>query len=648
MKTRLFAALTGLCFLAACSTPINTPPSGAGTATTSSSKQKQQPSADVFRRPSPAISDRPELTFNAATADTATAEQWIADAEMAPPEEAGELLLRAAEVLLREGELDRADDIVRELVGPELEPDQAVRLALIRARVYRGHAQFSQALQQLSDPLIENAILDAPLARQLQFSQLRASLFAIEGNHLSAAQEWIYIDPLLAPAQQAYNRQQIWDSLMRIPGEDLPTYIAAANNRDYLGWLELAELTKNYQGNINQQIRQRDAWLKRWPHHPARNNLPGGLDKLDQLVVERPDKIALLLPVSGRLAPYGKAIRDGFMAAYYDALSKGAELPQLRQYDTENRDITAVYQQAVSDGNSMVIGPLQKEDIEALIKTYSNAMPVPTLALNRIPGQRFPNGLFQFGLNPEDEAQQIANIAAAKGYRRAMIVTPEGSWGTKVAEAFAETWQQLGGLIVTSTSFDATANNYSKKIKDALQIDASIQRRNLLQQIIGNRPHFEPYRRTDVDFIFLVARPNEGRAIKPLLAYHYAGAIPVYATSHIYRGTRSPDKDQDLNGVHFIDIPWILDEDTGLQQAISQEIPQSGNFQRMYALGVDSFRLHLRLGQLQSTDSSRLFGETGTLRLNALRQIERKLSLAEIQNGIPVTVPVSEMVDSAQ
>ncbi|USA44285.1 penicillin-binding protein activator [Spongiibacter taiwanensis] len=648
MKTRLFAGLISLSLLAACAGPVTSPSPDRTKLIVDTPKQPRPSTSEVFRRPSPLITDRPELGFNAATASAEMAEQWIADAELAPPEEASELLLRAAEVLLREGELDRADDIVHELVAPELETDQAVRLALIRARVFRGHAQFQEALQQLSDPLIEEGILEAPLARQLQFSQLRASLYSIEGDHLRAAQEWIYIDPLLAPGQQTYNRAQIWDSLMQIPDKQLASQMDTADNRDYLGWLELAALAKNYQGNLNQQIIQRDAWLRRWPNHPAQGALPGGLGKLDQLVVERPDKIALLLPVSGRLAPYGKAIRDGFLAAYYDALSQGATLPQVKQYDTESRDVNAVYQQALHEGNSMVIGPLQKEDLDALIDKQGATMPVPTLALNRVPGQRFPNGLFQFGLNPEDEAQQIASIAAAKGYKRAMIVTPEGSWGTKVAEAFSEAWQQQGGLVVASTNFDASANNYSKKIKDALLIDASIKRRNLLQQIIGERPQFEPYRRTDVDFIFLVARPNEGRAIKPLLAYHYAGDIPVYATSHIYRGTKSPDKDQDLNGVHFIDIPWILNEDSNLHRAIANELPQSSNYQRMYALGVDSFRLHLRLGQLQSADSSRLFGETGTLRLNNLRQIERKLSLAEMQNGVPITVPMSENVDAGE
>jgi len=148
-------------------------------------------------------------------------------------------------------------------------------------------------------------------------------------------------------------------------------------------------------------------------------------------------------------------------------------------------------------------------------------------------------------------------------------------------------------------------------------------------------PYFEPYRRSDADMIFLVARPNEGRAVKPLLAYHYAGDLPVYATSHIYRGNTDRSRDQDINGIHFVDIPWVFNSDSAIRQAINAHFARSDAFQRMYALGVDSFRLHMRINQLR-TGSGQVFGETGTLTLNALGQIERELTLAEIRGGVAV------------
>ena len=629
MKTRFFVYALGGALLAACSSTPEAP-------TTGSDADRGLYSYDI-NRPGPArdAGAHRELGFNPATADASAVEQWLIDAQSASPEEAAELQLRAAEVLLRDGEAGRADDIVADLIAPELSPGQALRLAIVRARVHRAHAEFADALQQLSDPLVEQAMLEAPLRRQLQFSQLRASLFAIEGDHLAAVREWIFIDPLLMPAQQQHNRKSIWQSLMQIPTATLLDNLDSASNRDYLGWLELASIAKDNQGNIEAQIRQRDAWLARWPKHPAnQGKLPGGLDQLDTLMVEQPQKIALLLPVTGRYAAYGKAIRDGFIAAYEDARRLDASVPTLMFYDSETADINALYQQMRSDGAEMVIGPLRKEKLSELIARYQTAMPLPTLALNRIDGDTFPSGLYQFGLNPEDEAQQVAEIARSKGLRRALIVTPEGSWGSNVAYAFAQRWQGLGGEIIASTSFDANANNYSKQIKQVLQIDQSERRHRDLQRIIGMHPHFEPHRRGDVDMVFLVARPNEGRAVKPLLAYHYASDLPVYATSHIYQGNTDASRDQDINGIHFIDIPWVLSEDNAIRRDVSDNLPNSSSFQRMYALGVDSFRLHMRINQLQS--DGQVFGETGALSLNELGQIERTLSLATIRRGVAV------------
>lgn len=626
MKTRLIGLALLTLVVSGCSSPPYSAPSYEPRATPSQVSPRPAPSSQPQHR-----------GFNPATADSASIELWLEQATTAPLEQARELKLRAAEVLLRDGDLARAEEAVQELIIPELAPSRAVRLAIVRARVHRGHGEFSDALDALTDPLVESYISEQAFFRQIQFSQLRSSMFSIQGDHLNAVRERIYVDPLLNREQQALNREAIWDGLMQIPTPELLDNLNSSDERDYLGWLELAAIAKDYQGDLEGQIRRRDDWLKRWPRHPARDQLPGGLDKLEELVITRADQIALLLPVSGRLAAYGKAIRDGFFAAYYQSRGNNADTPAVRLYDSADASMAELYQRAVRDGSQMIIGPLQKAQVSALVEAQGENMAVPTLALNQIEGQRFPSGFYQFALNPEDEARQLADITHTKGLQRALIITPEGSWGSKVAESFAARWQELGGNIVGSTAFDAEQNNYSKQIKQVLHIDRSQRRLQRLQQIIGTRPQYEPYRRTDADFIFLVARPNEGRAIKPLLAYHYAGDLPVYATSHIYQGDRNPARDQDIEGVQFLDIPWVFNEESEIRRTIDQLLPNSDRYQRMYALGVDSFRLHLRLSQLGS--GAQVFGETGALHLNPLRQIERRLPLAEIRSGRATVIP---------
>lgn len=614
------------------------------------------PSQDQITTETPGIESRqaqpspiePDYqVFNPAEADSQDVALWLQQALSAAPLAAAELRLRAAAVLLRDGEPGKADSAISPLVLPELSPEHAIRLSIIQARIFRYYSKMTDALATLADPLVNNYLFSAPAHLQIQFSQLRASLFSIEGQLLAATRERIFLHPLLNDEQAEANAEQIWQMLLQIPQQALLNNINSAADTDYLGWLELALIAKTHPGNLEAQIQGRNQWLQRWPAHPARQgmSLPGELHKLEELALNRAEQVALLLPVSGKLARFGKAVRNGYLAASFEAKQSGNPVPLLRVYDSASGEINQLYQQAVNDGADIVFGPLSKDKFSELVEQQGRRMVKPTFALNRIDGERFPRGLYQLSLSPEDEAVQIAEIARRKGYQRAMIISPAGSWGNKVAEAFDHHWQQLGGTTVATTHFNAAANDYSKKIKAVMQLDRSEARRAKLRQITGLRAQFEPHRRRDIDFIFLVARPREGRAIIPLLAYHYASELPVLSTSHIYPGSDNKTRDRDINNVLFVDIPWVLNEQNPLRDKVLKDFPGTEALQRMYALGVDSFHLNLRLNQLQGP-GSQIFGATGTLSLNPLRQIERQLSPAIIANGrallVDTTSPETE------
>ncbi|HEY7884272.1 MAG TPA: penicillin-binding protein activator, partial [Cellvibrionaceae bacterium] len=135
---------------------------------------------------------------------------------------------------------------------------------------------------------------------------------------------------------------------------------------------------------------------------------------------------------------------------------------------------------------------------------------------------------------------------------------------------------------------------------------------------------FEPRRRQDVDMIFLIATPAEARQIKPTLAFHYAGDVPVYATSQIYTGQISTT-DSDLNGIRFNTLPWQFDHTRPEKQLLSQHSQVPIAFIPLQAMGVDAYHLYPRLPQLHRLGRARLFGATGNLSLNAQGQVKREL-----------------------
>ena len=314
---------------------------------------------------------------------------------------------------------------------------------------------------------------------------------------------------------------------------------------------------------------------------------------------------------------------------------------------TGTRDITSLYLQAVELGVDMVIGPLLKESVRQL--QGLEQLPVPTLALNYGDDWRTnPGGFYQFGLAPEDEIRQAARMAWQAGHRNAAVLTPAGEDYRRIQDSFAETWQSFGGQVVSRASFN-NASGYSDIIRQLMSIDASEARAQRLRDVLPrNSMEFIPRRRQDVDFIFMLANPAEGRQIKPTMAFHFVGDVPVYAMPAIYDGRRDATGNRDLNGITFVDAPWILGGNDPLRNSTSAVWPQAaGPVQRLRAMGIDSFRLHARISQLENFPGIRLQGATGVLSMRDDGSIMRELIGAQfVDDTVVVLTPEAPASDT--
>jgi outer membrane PBP1 activator LpoA protein len=90
----------------------------------------------------------------------------------------------------------------------------------------------------------------------------------------------------------------------------------------------------------------------------------------------------------------------------------------------------------------------------------------------------------------------------------------------------------------------------------------------------------------------------------------------------------------DMNGIRFCETPWLLDANDPLRRQVTAQWPQSaGSLGRLYAMGVDAYRLAPRLGQLKSLPDSRIDGESGSLGMSQSQRVVRQLPWAEFANG---------------
>ena len=173
-----------------------------------------------------------------------------------------------------------------------------------------------------------------------------------------------------------------------------------------------------------------------------------------------------------------------------------------------------------------------------------------------------------------------------------------------------------------------------------MAIDTSEARSKKLLSLLPRRNmQFVPRRRNDIDFIFLVADPDAGRQIKPTLAFYFSENIPVYSIPSIYEGTHNPSGNSDLNGITFVDSPWMLRPSDIQNRSLEDNLRQAtGPIQRLRAMGVDSFRIYPRLQQFSSGNISLLRGATGQLLMDENQIFHRGLEAALFVNGIATPI----------
>ncbi|TWD45777.1 penicillin-binding protein activator [Pseudomonas sp. SJZ131] len=549
-------------------------------------------------------------------------------AQSKTPEQAALFRLSAADLAYKQGNAGQSAQILQQVPIEQLKPGQQVFASTLAAELAMTRNQPKAALTALSHPSLQR-LGELPVEQQVRTGTVHARALEADGQTLAAARERIFIAPMLEGEAAAKNHEAIWTLIASLPTDQLqPT-----TTDDLGGWMSLALAVKTA-GTLEQQQAAIDTWRAQNPKHPAAVQLPLPLSKLKELASQPLSKIALLLPQApdSPLAAVSKALREGFMAAHYQAQQAGQQPPAIVFYDTSKlTSMDDFYRKAQADGVQLVVGPLEKPLVKQL--SARPQLPITTLALNYSEGEQGPAQLFQFGLAAEDEAREVSRRARADGLHRAAAMVPKGEWGDRVLKAFSQDWQANGGSIVAVERVDQPVQ-LAQQIADMFKLRQSEGRAKSLQSTVGSQVAAQPSRSQDIEFIFLAATPQQAQQIKPTLNFQYAGDVPVYATSHVFSASGDVNQYNDMNGVRFCETPWLLDANDPLRKQVTAQWPQAaGSLGRLYAMGVDAYRLAPRLGQLKALPDSRIEGESGSLGMTQNQRVVRQLPWAQFVSG---------------
>ncbi|MGB8517453.1 MAG: penicillin-binding protein activator [Gallionella sp.] len=289
--------------------------------------------------------------------------------------------------------------------------------------------------------------------------------------------------------------------------------------------------------------------------------------------------IALLLPLEDKIfGESAQAVQAGFMAAA-SLNPQGLMVQVYGNYD-ETRGVSAAYRKAVVNGAKIVVGPLTRKGVSTLA-TEQN-IPVPVLALNVVdanPSER----LYFFGMSVDAEARTVATLAAQQNLRKAIVITSASPLAQRMQFSFEEAWSKLGRSIIREIEF-----------KEDVAVLSNL--------------NYEPD-----TLVFLATDAQMAHQIRPFLPNKMA----VFSTSQIFAGNEDVLVNYDLGGIRFVDMPWLLQPDHPSVIAYPHSTaPLSTDQERLYALGIDAYRLAQLMLVRAPVDGLALDGVSGKIKLD--------------------------------
>lgn len=479
------------------------------------------------------------------------------------------------------------------------------RFALDTVIFERHLAQGS--LAEARDALTALAPVDARQSSAAAWQ--RARWLARNGAHRAAAQTLMGMFEG-TPADPAGVARALWRQMSKISSFELDGLARSGPNALVRGW---AAVGRDLNAALTEAGRAAAwrAWQARNPEHVAARFPPACLG------ATAPERIAVLVPLTGDLAAFGAALRDGVLAAYLHGRPAGQEMVF---FDTGALPASVAYERAVAAGADVIVGPLDKAAVAEVARL---APRLPVVALNTLdpqpqPAPR-PSNVIQLALAVEDQAAAVAKALVEDGAERIALFHNDSAWAQRAEERLR---RETRLAVVAAHPLQAVAT-ITNLAADALDITASVARHGELEGLLARKLAFTPRRRDDLDAVVAFVEENELLALKPALNFHFAGDLPVYSWSRAPRGALGGQ----LDGVKVCDIPWRLHPGALRAEATAAFAPGRAD-SPLFALGVDGYRVANQLARL-ITHGESIAGSTGVLTLTDGGRLHRALAWGE-------------------
>ena len=318
-------------------------------------------------------------------------------------------------------------------------------------------------------------------------------------------------------------------------------------------------------------------------------------------------RVALLVPLTGPNAGMGQSVANATSMALLDT---NAKTIRITTYDTAQGAAVAA-NQAMKDGNKLILGPLASEDVGP-VATIARAAKVPLVTYGN-DGSVAARDIFVLGSRLENSVQRVVGFAASKGITRFAVIAPKGEYGSRVSAAYANAVKAAGGSLVASDSYDRGNSS-------ALSAAARLKAKGGYQAVL------------------IADTPRYAAMIAPRLKAAGAASPRILGTD-LWSGETLVSSTPALRGAWFA----ALSDGRFRQFSTSYQARFGAAPYRMATLGYDSVLLTVRIAREWRTgtpfpyaklvDTGGFLGLDGPFRFSANGLVERALEVRETRAG---------------
>lgn len=286
-------------------------------------------------------------------------------------------------------------------------------------------------------------------------------------------------------------------------------------------------------------------------------------------------EVLVILPESGPMARAGLSIKQGILSAYQ---ASQANIP-LKFVNSDQKTIKTILKKNISQKTQMIIGPLARADVEALIQENPK---IPVLALNEV--AMWHKNVWQYSLSKEDDSLALIQRLEKDKIKHIYILRQPGT----------ET---------ESLSFlNALHQEYAAQLEPVALIPKKLEK-NQGVLLLGNNK--------------------------------WLNSIPNLPKQQLYTAALAIEDSQPLPvGIQFCDVPAIYQAQWNDVIDAYKQNPTSMPYQRLLAFGGDAWQIAEQFVLHPQVKNLSFSGRTGKIQILSNRVKRTPQCFQNTQRGL--------------